>query len=94
MNRVRFFQIVKENRPKKHRFKDCFLAFLCFSADVEGVLGSPLVRRGTGSTARGAHQGRYSASLKPDRILVNPGLQEPAVLENLPLSCLCSFIFL
>lgn len=29
MNRVRYFQIVKENRPKTHRFRDCFLAFLC-----------------------------------------------------------------
>ena len=29
MNRVRYFQIVKDNKPKTHRFKDCLLAFLC-----------------------------------------------------------------
>ena len=29
MNRVRYYQIVKENRPKTHRFRDCLLAFLC-----------------------------------------------------------------
>lgn len=29
MNRVRYYQIVKENRPKRHKIRDCLLAFLC-----------------------------------------------------------------
>ena len=41
MNRVKYFQIVKENRPKTHRFKDCFLAF--FGGGTIGLLSQALI---------------------------------------------------